>query len=102
LGGQVIARQLKSSLGIDADTGANFFHGHGGDTHARWSEFWQFAGEAIAEDGIEEVCNSASEIFVRFKRSLTWADGYWTFIDHLSRQAKDVPRTSKVYFDRDH
>ena len=36
LGGQIILRRAAERLGIDADTGAGFFHGYGAQTGAMW------------------------------------------------------------------
>lgn len=49
LGGQVISRHLRSTLGLDADNGARFFNGYGDSatTQLQWLAFCQFA-ESIA------------------------------------------------------
>lgn len=39
LGGVVIARNARQSLGIDIDTGGRFFHGFGKMTAAEWANF---------------------------------------------------------------
>lgn len=39
LGGQIVARQLKASLGLTPESGASYFSGYGADTGPRWKAF---------------------------------------------------------------
>ena len=39
LGGQVISRHLRSTLGIGAESGGRFFHGYGAETGPKWRAF---------------------------------------------------------------
>ena len=53
LGGQIIAKHLKLSLGLQDQTGLCFFYGYGAETGKRWSEFKTQAREIVRtpEDG---------------------------------------------------
>ena len=53
LGGQIIAKHLKLSLGLQEQTGLRFFYGYGAATGKRWSEFKTQAREIVRtpEDG---------------------------------------------------
>jgi heme oxygenase (biliverdin-IX-beta and delta-forming) len=55
LGGQVIARRLRDTLGIGPASGASFFHGHGEETGARWRAFTA----VLAASGRDEVHQDA-------------------------------------------
>jgi heme oxygenase len=54
LGGQVIARHLHRTLGLEPQSGARFFHGYGEETGPRWRSFGArlvaFAVNAPRED----------------------------------------------------
>ena len=39
LGGQIVARHLKASLGLTPESGASYFSGYGADTGPRWKAF---------------------------------------------------------------
>ncbi len=47
LGGQVIARHVGPALGLAADHGAAYFHGHGRATGAMWADFRQRLSQAV-------------------------------------------------------
>lgn len=49
LGGQMIAKFLRRSLGLDAANGAAFFNGYGADTYGNWERTRQFI-EAQSQD----------------------------------------------------
>lgn len=65
LGGQVIAPMLKQHLGLDAETGAAYFHGHGPSTGAMWREFREVIAEELGheEAAARLACRSAQRTF---------------------------------------
>ena len=65
LGGQLIARQARETLGFGPASGAAYFNGFGHETAARWSDF---RGRLEAEVGVEpqarhEACRAAMQTF---------------------------------------
>jgi heme oxygenase len=70
LGGQVIARQLAESIGVQPGKGASFFYGHGDDTQAHWKDFWSLADDVCSTGSIDMVCASAVDMFDDFERFL--------------------------------
>jgi heme oxygenase len=64
LGGQVISRALRDSLGLSADRGATFFNGWGSRTGAMWREFQQVLA-TVDEPGFDRdaACRSAVRTF---------------------------------------
>lgn len=64
LGGQVIARQLATSIGVGATSGASMFHGHGEAMSSRWAEFLAFADRACPKTEAEAACAAANAMFV--------------------------------------
>jgi heme oxygenase len=44
LGGQVVLRQVRAALGVDAASGASFFAGYGSRNGAMWQAFLAFLG----------------------------------------------------------
>ncbi len=70
LGGQVIARQLRALLGLDATHGARFFHGWGEETDTHWGDFWRFAGVHCPSDHQELAISSALDLFARIEEAL--------------------------------
>jgi heme oxygenase (biliverdin-IX-beta and delta-forming) len=72
LGGQVVARALRSSLGIDATSGAAFFVGDGTSTSARWRQVLDWLDEiAIVEGAPDTMTASACEAFISLR---DWMD----------------------------
>jgi heme oxygenase (biliverdin-IX-beta and delta-forming) len=73
LGGQVIARAVKSRLGLDQGRGAAFFAGDGAQTRERWEAFasWLRAEEQAGASGAE-VVGVARETFATLTR---WLEG---------------------------
>lgn len=67
LGGQLISRQLRGELGLDASNGAAFFNSYGAETGLRWKEFGTFL-EAYAATGLREnsIIESACATFIAF------------------------------------
>ncbi len=81
LGGQIISRHLRSTLSIDADSGAAFFSSYGPNVGPMWKEF----GATItnfAEDGSmdDEIVESAKTTFDAFKRYLERPQVKWNII----------------------
>jgi heme oxygenase len=66
LGGQVISRELVTKLGIDATTGAAFFHSYGGEVKSRWREFTGAVTEFSATCRVAEIVTGASNTFAAF------------------------------------
>ena len=65
LGGQVIARSARETLGLGPENGAAYFNGHGRHTAARWAEFRQLLEERV-EEGAEArrlACEAACQTF---------------------------------------
>jgi heme oxygenase len=68
LGGQVITRQLQTSLQVSPSQGARFFHGHGDQTMARWQAYWRFATELCPAAAVPEACAAAVRMFGDFEQ----------------------------------
>jgi heme oxygenase len=71
LGGQVISRHLKQSLGLDETNGVAFFSGYGRDTGPMWKGF----GKAITNfadqsDNHDEIIAAAIETFEKIGNAL--------------------------------
>lgn len=79
LGGQMIARMARETLGLDTDSGGRFFHGYGSETGARWRAFGTAANAAARS--AEVVIQSAEATFAAFER---WAARPETFPSELS------------------
>ena len=71
LGGLTIGKRLAHALGIDATSGARFFHGYGSSTAARWAETCAVI-ETIADDDAaqEAAAGAAIRIFHCFACAL--------------------------------
>lgn len=72
LGGQVISRHVKRTLGIDPETGGAFFAGHGASTGPMWKAFCaalERFGAAHA-DGRADAVRAAEETFSLMERWL--------------------------------
>ena len=64
LGGQLISRQLRATLGLTPDSGAAFFSGYGPLTGTRWRAFCAFLTETAAPlDQDEVIIDSANATF---------------------------------------
>ena len=62
LGGQIVARHLRASLGLTPDSGASYFSGYGVDTGPRWKAFCAiltaYAARTDDQDGIVTGANA--------------------------------------------
>lgn len=67
LGGQLISRQLRGDLSLDASNGAAFFNSYGAETGRMWKEFGAFL-EAYATTKLLEnsIIESACATFIAF------------------------------------
>lgn len=67
LGGQIISRHLKTSLGLDAENGAAFFNSYGPNVGPMWREFGAaitaFAERADRDDEIIEAAKATFDSF---------------------------------------
>jgi len=71
LGGQIIARLAIERLHLEPDRGASFFHGHGADTGARWTEFrGRMEGLDLSPPDQGEAVASAQATFQSFRKLL--------------------------------
>jgi heme oxygenase len=69
LGGQIISRQLRESLGIAAEDGAAFYNGYGSDTGRQWKMFGAAATVFAAMcPSYEPILASACNTFERFEQ----------------------------------
>jgi heme oxygenase len=69
LGGQIISRQLRESLGIAAEDGGAFYHGYGSDTGRQWKTFGSAATVFAATcPSYEPILTSACDTFERFEQ----------------------------------
>jgi heme oxygenase len=55
LGGQVISKRFRETLGVTPETGGRFFNGYGAETGQRWRAFGQWVQEADVREGGLEV-----------------------------------------------
>jgi heme oxygenase (biliverdin-IX-beta and delta-forming) len=71
LGGQIIARRMRSTLQIDGDAGLSFFRAYGGHTGRMWQTFVDRMNAYPATDGeIEQATQSARNTFAAMERWL--------------------------------
>jgi heme oxygenase len=71
LGGQIISRQLRESLGIAAEDGAAFYNGYGSDTGRQWKSFGAAATVFAATcPSYEPILTSACDTFECFEQWL--------------------------------
>lgn len=70
LGGQLILRTVARELGLDAEHGASYFHGHGARTGTMWKEL---KARADAWCGTDEL---------RFAHALAGAERAFTAFEH--------------------
>ena len=76
LGGQIIARQLETALGVTKDSGGRFFWSHGAGVGTNWRRFVSALdrfGETCPE--VERVERSALAAFDAFRSWMTAAEG---------------------------
>lgn len=72
LGGQLIARHLRMTLGLDAQNGAAFFHCYGDSVGRRWKDFCGVLEDYALEDNAvrEEIVLSAGGTFCALEQWL--------------------------------
>lgn len=71
LGGRVILRAIRASLGRDAQSGAAYFAGYGERTGALWSSFQLSLSEAVREpNAMDEAVQAACATFGALERWL--------------------------------
>ena len=62
LGGQIISRHVRRTLGLTPETGARFFHGNGARTADMWRTFRAaldgFAADPATADAVVESANA--------------------------------------------
>jgi len=63
LGGQVIFRQIQSSLPVTAEQGGRFFAGYGQSTAAMWQDFLEFAAASCSESDLPVARQAAAHLF---------------------------------------
>lgn len=68
LGGRVISRHLRASLGVDAAHGAAFYHGYGDDTGPMWKAFGRMVAACAQPDDYGAVVSAAAETFDKMDR----------------------------------
>lgn len=75
LGGQVIARYLQASLGVDDEGGARFFNGRCAETLLHWNRFQQFAATLCPPEKNEEAAVASVVAFDYISHALdeAWA-----------------------------
>lgn len=72
LGGQVITRHLRRTLGVEPDSGGRFFHSYGEQVPAMWKAFLAALVAAVATPDAEDLTvRSALETFETFHRWIT-------------------------------
>lgn len=60
LGGQILSRHLRDTLGITPDTGGRFFHGYGERTADQWRSFRRALGAFVDAHAAEDQMVSAA------------------------------------------
>ncbi len=72
LGGQVIVRQLRRRLPIEAGHGGTFFNSYGPDVGPMWRAFGKFVNEQVTTTHQKnEAIDTAIQTFVKFERWLS-------------------------------
>ena len=66
LGGQIIARQIQTSLQLNRENGARFFYGYGDETGKRWREFGNRMRVSIVPEQQDETIVAARAMFDAF------------------------------------
>jgi heme oxygenase (biliverdin-IX-beta and delta-forming) len=76
LGGQVMTRHLKTSLGLTPDSGAAFFASYGERVGSMWLEFKAFLNsQAVDQKTESEIVAGALETFRAFEAWLSFSSG---------------------------
>jgi len=82
LGGQLISRHFRQTLGIELATGGAYFHGYGEQTGARWKETVQFldAAPVVASNDpqvqaafVDAAVGGANDTFIHLREWLRQA-----------------------------
>lgn len=63
LGGQVISRQIQSSLPVTPELGGRFFAGYGESTAAMWQDFLEFAAASCSDNDLPVARQAAANLF---------------------------------------
>jgi heme oxygenase len=67
LGGQIIDRHLRQSLGIEPATGGAFFHGYGAQVGPMWNRFREVVTDfATSDERQRAIVQSAQATFRSF------------------------------------
>lgn len=73
LGGQVISKMLKNSLGFENNDSLAFFSGYGDDTENRWAIFSDIMNKHVVGPTTQnETVSGANETFIKFRH---WVEG---------------------------
>jgi len=71
LGGQIIARELRTRFGLHENHGASFFNGYGSETGRMWREFGATINKCVSIQETEEfTIHSARDTFITLDRWL--------------------------------
>lgn len=70
LGGQVIVRSLRRSLGITPESGGAYFHAYGPETGRMWQSFGDAMRREVAPEDEERVIAGARDTFLAFANAL--------------------------------
>jgi heme oxygenase len=73
LGGQILYRQIRESLGLDVRTGASFFYGEGAQTGTSWKRFTLVLDQYVADS--DEAAETACQMFAAFEHALSTTKG---------------------------
>lgn len=72
LGGRILSRRLRESLGFDGACGGRYFHGHGAETGVRWTSFLAWLSDSLLRDeDAETAARAARCVFERFHERLS-------------------------------
>jgi heme oxygenase len=73
LGGKMIYKMVKDTLGLDQHHGVSFFYGYGPETGSKWKAFQQALLSLSAQDSSQDarIIESANNTFAKFKQ---WLD----------------------------
>ena len=66
LGGQIIARHVRTVLPLTEDHGSAFFRGHGAQTGPLWKDFCEMLKDHVPDDQTATVIASAKAMFATF------------------------------------
>ena len=76
LGGQVIARHLEASLGLDGGRGYAFFVSYGPEVSKKWREFQNLLIQKAAPDEEDRIVASARQVYIALHGWLGRPDRY--------------------------